>query len=67
MTAQRSSLPRDDADPPPTRMGLAKLTKLAYSGTDLKPLWKSLLDAVTRNPRNAAAAMDLSRRGAAAR
>ncbi len=60
MTAQRSSLPRDDADPPPTRMGLAKLTKLAYSGTDLKPLWKSLLDEVTRNPRNAAAAMDLS-------
>jgi aromatic-L-amino-acid/L-tryptophan decarboxylase len=60
MTAQRPSLPPDSEDIPPTRIGLAKLTKLAYGGADLKPLWKSLLDDVTKDPRNAAAAMDLS-------
>ena len=60
MTAQRPSRPCDRDDIPPARIGLAKLTKLAYGGADLKPLWKSLLNDVTQDPRNAAAAMDLS-------
>src|SRR5690242_6242529 len=44
-----------------TRMGVAALTKMAFDGVDLGPLWHGLLGDVARTPSNAAAAvMDMS-------
>ncbi len=44
----------------PTRIGLAKLTKMAFDQCDLGPCWTGLLDAIKENPGNLAAAMDMS-------
>jgi glutathione synthase/RimK-type ligase-like ATP-grasp enzyme len=48
------------AAPRPARMGLARLTKMAFDGADLTPLWNSLVAEVQRNPQNAPALLDLS-------
>jgi hypothetical protein len=44
----------------PTRLGVAKLTKMAYSGVDLQPLWAKLSERVLSDPADAGALMDLS-------
>ena len=41
-------------------LGIAKLSKLAFDGTDLAPLHSQLLDRYIFEPENAAALMDLS-------
>jgi hypothetical protein len=41
-------------------MGLARLAKLAFDGTDLNPLWQDLLARAIAAPDNAATLMDLS-------
>ena len=42
------------------RIGLARLTKMAFDGTDLTALWNELVVRVQQEPRNAPALMDLS-------
>ncbi len=45
---------------PPTRLGVARLTKMAYAGADLTPLWNELRERVVKDPSDAGALMDLS-------
>jgi hypothetical protein len=45
---------------PAVPMGLARLAKLAFDGTDLNPLWQDLLARAIAAPDNAATLMDLS-------
>jgi glutathione synthase/RimK-type ligase-like ATP-grasp enzyme len=49
-----------DGRPPQTWIGLASLTKMAFAGEDLGPLWNSLLEEVARNPSSTAAVMDMA-------
>src|ERR1700759_3172854 len=42
------------------RIGLAKLTRTAFSGGDLRPLWHQLMDKVTEDAAGAGLGMDLS-------
>lgn len=42
------------------RIGIARLTKMAFDGTDLVPLWNELVATVQNNPIDAPALMDLS-------
>lgn len=42
------------------RIGIARLTKMAFDGTDLVPLWNQLVATVQNNPTDAPALMDLS-------
>jgi hypothetical protein len=44
----------------PVRIGVAKLTKMAFDGVDLGPLWNALLEEVAEDRSKTAAAMDLS-------
>jgi hypothetical protein len=44
----------------PTRIGLAKLSKMSFDGTDLGPLWYDLLQRVAKDGLNTAAVMDMS-------
>lgn len=44
----------------PTRLGVARLTKAAYGGIDLTPLWTELRERVVRDSGDAGALMDLS-------
>src|SRR6202040_930753 len=44
----------------PTRIGLAKLIKMSFDGTDLGPLWNDLLQSVAQDGFNTAAVMDMS-------
>lgn len=60
MTMKSSNLSGNQEDNRRARIGIAKLTKLAFDGADLGPLWNSLLDEVARDPRNTAAVMDMS-------
>ncbi len=46
--------------PPATRIGLAKLTKMAFDGANFAPLRSRLLADVRRDPSNTPALMDLS-------
>ncbi len=46
--------------PPDMPLGIAKLSKLAFDGSDLGPLLGQLLDKYVFEPENAAALMDLS-------
>jgi hypothetical protein len=46
--------------PASPRIGIAKLTKMAFDGADFAPLWNELLAEVQRNPANAPALMDMS-------
>jgi len=43
-----------------TRMGVARLTKLAFEGVDLGAVWQDLLDSTFEEPGNPAIIMDLS-------
>jgi hypothetical protein len=45
---------------PPSVVGLAALARMAFRGADLTPLAKSLAERCQRDPRDAAARMDLS-------
>lgn len=49
-----------DREAPPARLGVARLTKLAYGGADLTPLWNELRARVVKDPADAGALMDLS-------
>ncbi len=42
------------------RIGMAKLTRLAFNNVPLKPLWDDLFRQVEQNPANAAAMMDMA-------
>lgn len=42
------------------RIGIARLTKMAFDGADLIPLWNQLVADVQNNPADAPALMDLS-------
>jgi hypothetical protein len=42
------------------RIGLAKLTKMAFDGADLRPLWQSLMGKVADGTAGAGVALDLS-------
>src|SRR5271168_2103811 len=42
------------------RIGVAKLTKMAFAGADLTALWNRLVGDVQRNPADTAALLDLS-------
>ncbi|MEA2825149.1 MAG: hypothetical protein QOF03_1631 [Alphaproteobacteria bacterium] len=44
----------------PTRIGLAKLSKMSFDGTDLGPLWYDLLQRVAKDGLDTAAIMDMS-------
>jgi hypothetical protein len=44
----------------PTPLGNSKLATMALSGTDLAPVWNSLVERVTANPQDAAALLDLA-------
>lgn len=46
--------------PPDMPLGVAKLSKLAFDGADLRPLRSQLLDKYVYEPENAAALMDLA-------
>lgn len=48
------------ATSPAVPIGLARLAKLAFDGTDLNPLWHDLLARAIDSPDNAATLMDLS-------
>ena len=43
-----------------TRMGVSRLTKLAFEGVDLGGVWQDLLDSTFEEPGNTATLMDLS-------
>jgi hypothetical protein len=43
-----------------TRIGIAKLTKMAFDGIDLGPLWQSLLAKIAQDPSDTSAVMDMS-------
>ena len=45
---------------PLMRLGVARLTKAAYAGVDLTPLWTELRERVVRDSTDAGALMDLS-------
>ena len=45
---------------PPMPMGNSKLATMALSGQDLAPVWNSLVERVTADPRDAAAFLDLA-------
>jgi hypothetical protein len=47
-------------NPRTPRIGIAKLTKMAFDAVDLAPLWNRLVADVQRDPSNAPALMDLS-------
>lgn len=42
------------------RIGIARLTKMAFDGTNLVPLWNELVAAVQNNPADAPTLMDMS-------
>lgn len=42
------------------RIGVAKLTKMAFDGFDLRPLWRELMAKATDDPQGAGIGMDLS-------
>ena len=42
------------------RIGFAQLTKMAFDGIDLRPLWLSLMEQLTNGTADAGVAMDLS-------
>jgi glutathione synthase/RimK-type ligase-like ATP-grasp enzyme len=42
------------------RIGIARLTKMAFDGIDLAPLWQSLMEDVTQDPANTDALLDMS-------
>jgi glutathione synthase/RimK-type ligase-like ATP-grasp enzyme len=52
--------PVEAVDNIPTRIGLAKLTKMSFDGIDLAPLWNDLLQRVSEDGSNTAAIMDMS-------
>ena len=43
-----------------TRIGLAKLSKIAFDGSDLRPLWQQLVDKVAAGTATAGDGLDLS-------
>jgi hypothetical protein len=45
---------------PPQPIGLPALTKMAFDGADLAPVWNALVMRVDEDPRDAAAYLDLS-------
>jgi hypothetical protein len=59
MTAAPLRVGRAD-DERPVRIGLAKLTKMAFDAVDFVPLWNALVADVQNNPANAPALLDLS-------
>jgi hypothetical protein len=60
MTKNSSNPSGHHEDTRRTRIGVARLTKLAFDGADLGPLWNRLLEEVAQDPRNTAAVMDMS-------
>jgi hypothetical protein len=50
----------DKADYPPVPIGIPTLVKMAFDGTDLAPVWNTLVTRVNENPNDAAALIDLS-------
>lgn len=51
---------RDAATYCADRIGVARLTKMAFDGEDLRPLWHELMEKVTDQPSGAGIGMDLS-------
>ena len=47
-------------DLPRTRLGMVKLTRMAFDNKPLKPLWDELYKQVEADPENAAAMMDMA-------
>jgi hypothetical protein len=54
------SAPSDCVETPPAPIGLARLAKMAFDGTDLAPLWDQLSARALAVPPDPAALMDLS-------
>jgi glutathione synthase/RimK-type ligase-like ATP-grasp enzyme len=52
--------PEIDPASQPARIGVARLTKMAFDGVDFTPLWNELVGEVQRDPANASALLDLS-------
>jgi hypothetical protein len=48
------------AERPPTPIGNLKLSAMALGGADLAPVWNSLVERVSADPRDAAAFLDLA-------
>ena len=59
MTAKTLRIAAADAARP-ERIGIARLTEMAFEGLEFAPLWNSLVQRVQENPRDTAALMDLS-------
>jgi len=59
MTANPTFTPRWD-DVCASRIGVAQLTQMAFSGKDLRPLWHELMDKVTDDVAGSGIGMDLS-------
>ena len=55
-----SARPQAPQERVPTRIGLAKLSKMSFDGIDLGPLWYDLLQRVAKDGLNTAAIMDMS-------
>jgi glutathione synthase/RimK-type ligase-like ATP-grasp enzyme len=55
-----SQPPTACARPIQTRIGVAALTRMAFEGRDLGTLWCTLMAKLSRDPTNAAAAMDMA-------
>ncbi|HEV3395960.1 MAG TPA: hypothetical protein VG100_07460, partial [Xanthobacteraceae bacterium] len=54
------SAPSDCVETPPAPIGLARLAKMAFDGTDLAPLWDQLSARALAVPPDPVALMDLS-------
>lgn len=59
MTASTLRLERP-AKSRPARIGLARLTKMAFDGADFVPLWNTLIERIKADPTDANALIDLS-------
>ncbi len=53
-------LAEKDAQQGQNRLGMAKLTRLAFNNVPLKPLWDELYKQVEKNPADVAAMMDMA-------
>ena len=51
---------RKNSDQPAMPIGMPTLVKMAFDGTDLAPVWNTLVARVNENPDDAGALIDLS-------
>ena len=60
MSRHATGAVRKDNDQPAMPIGMPTLVKMAFDGTDLAPVWNTLVARVNENPDDAGALIDLS-------